>query len=127
MHEGAISINKEGSILFCNSCFAHMVNLHLEKTMGTKYEKYLDNSLKESIKELINPGGVNTLKTEGIMKSNDGNTTPVLLTINTLILYKLFVLNIILTDLAIQNENQERLKAKTKIIEEKNKELALAA
>ena len=39
------------------------------------------------------------------------------------LLDNIFVLSIILTDLTLQNENQEKLKRRTKQLEQKNKEL----
>jgi len=45
------------------------------------------------------------------------------MTVNAFMLHNNFVLSIIITDLTIQNENQERLKRRTKQLEDKNRDL----
>ena len=122
MHEGAVTLNEEGIILFCNSSFANMINLPLQTLTGTKFEKYMDDSLMEPIIDLINSAGVNALKKEGKINAYGGKVIPVLMSVNALTLDELFVLNIIFTDLTIQNDHQQRLKVKAKLIKEKNKE-----
>lgn len=124
MHEGAVTVNEDGSILYCNSSFANLVNLPLQKTTGTMFEKYIDDCLTEPFKVLLKQDGVKTLKQVGYIYANGGKVVPVLMTVNALILDTIFVLNIILTDLTIQYENQEKLRLRTKQLEEINKELA---
>jgi PAS domain-containing protein len=47
MHEGAITVSRDGIILYCNSYFANMLNLPLEKVIGTMFKKYIDKSSKK--------------------------------------------------------------------------------
>ena len=124
MHEGAVTVNEDGSIIYCNSSFAKLVNLSLQKTTGTMFEKYIDDSLKEPFKVLLKQDGENAIKEEGYIFADGGKVTPVLMTCNALTLDTIFVLNIILTDLTIQYEHQEKLKLRTKQLEEINRELA---
>ncbi len=35
MHEGAVTLNSDGVILYANSHFANMVNIPLQKVIGT--------------------------------------------------------------------------------------------
>ena len=123
MHEGAILLHEDGSILYCNSSFANMVNIPLYKITGTEFKKYIDNSMKKHFVYLLNQGEVNAFQEEGYIYAEGGKVIPVLMTLNTLTLDNIFVLNIILTDLTVQNEHQEILRRKAKLIEEKNQEL----
>ncbi len=123
MHEGAVTLYEDGTILYCNSSFANMVNLPLQKIIGTIFEKFIDDSLKEHFEALLNQNNVKALKQEGYLYANGGKVIPVLLTANALWLDNIFVLSIILTDLTIQNENQEKLRRRTKQLEQKNIEL----
>src|ERR1019366_3447666 len=41
MHEGAVTLNEDGTILYCNSYFANMVNLPLQNVIGTKLEAFM--------------------------------------------------------------------------------------
>jgi len=124
MHEGAVTLSEDGTILFCNSYFANMVGLPLQKVIGTIFENYIGDSLKKRFEALLNKEEtVNALKEEVIIYASDGRHIPVLMTVNAFMLHNNFVLSIIITDLTIQNENQERLKRRTKQLEDKNLEL----
>lgn len=126
MHEGAVTLNDDGTILFCNANFAIMVNLPLQKIIGSIFIKYIDDSLKKRFDTLIKTGKEKPVKEEIQIKTADGKTLPVLMSINTLLVDADFVLSIILTDLTIQNKNQEKLKLRTSQLEQKNHDLKIA-
>ncbi|MEP7110782.1 MAG: ATP-binding protein [Ferruginibacter sp.] len=123
MHEGAVTLNEEGTILYCNTHFAKMVSLPLQNVIGTKFNNYIDDFLKKHVEDLVKQDGENTLKEEGYLHTTDGNTLPVLISVNTFSLDNNFVIGIILTDLTIQNKNQEELRNRTRQLEQKNIEL----
>jgi len=123
MHEGAVMLNEHGFILYCNSSFANMVKLPLQKTTGTVFRDYMDDSLKEHFEDWRTDDIMNAFKKEGNIYSQGGVWLPVLMTANAMWLDTIFVINIVLTDLTILNENLESLKQKAKLIEEKNEEL----
>jgi signal transduction histidine kinase len=123
MHEGAVTLIEDGTILYCNSSFANMVALPLQKVIGTLFENYIDDSSKKHFETLLKRESVNALKEEVIIHASDSKTIPALMTVNAFSLHNIFILSIILTDLSIQNENQERLRRRTKQLEDKNIEL----
>src|ERR1700730_14868120 len=41
MHEGAVTLNEDGTILYCNSYFSNMVNLPLQKVIGTIFKNFI--------------------------------------------------------------------------------------
>ena len=123
MHEGAVTLNEDGTILYCNSYFANMVGLPLQKVIGTIFENYIGDSSKKHFEALLRQDGVNVLKEEVFIYTNDGKGIPALMIVDAFSLHDIFVLNIILTDLSVQNENQEKLRRRTKQLEEKNTEL----
>jgi len=125
-HEGAVTLNKNGTILYCNSYFANMVKLPLQKVLGTKFKKYINNSSLENYDTLFKQGWKVYDQDEVCLYTNDGKTIPVLMSVNRLSLDNNLVLSIILTDLTIRNKNQEELKRRTMQLEEKNKELESA-
>jgi PAS domain S-box-containing protein len=131
MHEGAVTLNEEGTILYCNSYFANLVGRPLQKVIGTTFKNYIGDSSKMHFEMLLNQETVKVLKEEVIIYASDSRMIPALMTVNAFSLHNIFVLSVILTDLTIQNENQEKLKRRTKQLEEKyielesiNKELA---
>ncbi|NCA24408.1 MAG: PAS domain-containing protein, partial [Betaproteobacteria bacterium] len=42
MSEGALTLDREGLVLFCNRCFAKMVGLPLKRVIGNKVCRWLD-------------------------------------------------------------------------------------
>ena len=126
MHEGAVTLNGEGTILYCNSYFANMLNLPLQNVIGTKFENYIDDTSKKHFQEWFSLSTENVLKEEISILAGNEKQIPVLMSVNVLQLDDNFVLNIILTDLTDQKENQERLKRRTDQLEQKNQELEIA-
>ncbi|MGZ4118339.1 MAG: PAS domain-containing protein, partial [Bacteroidia bacterium] len=47
MNEGAVTLNKTGIILYCNVCFANMVNTPLQKVIGTELKKFIADSSRQ--------------------------------------------------------------------------------
>jgi PAS domain S-box-containing protein len=123
MHEGAVTVNESGTILYCNSYFAGMVNLPLQKVIGTIFENFIDNSSEEHIENFFKQGSTDALKEEILIHASNGKVIPVLMTVNSLSLDNILVLSIVLTDLTLQNENKEKLKRRTEQLEQKNMEL----
>lgn len=125
MHEGAVTLNEDGIILYCNSSFAKLVNLPIQKIIGTLFENFIDDTSKEHFKALLKQSDVNVLNEEVLIYTGDGKQKTVLMTANVLSLDNVFVLSIILTDLTVQIENQEKLRLRSKQLEQKNRELEI--
>ena len=126
MHEGAVTLNEDGTILYCNYYFANMVNLPLQKVTGTKFINFIDDSSKERFESLLKQGREKAVKEEVYIYANNGKAIPVLMSVNALPLDNIIVLSIIITDLTIQKKNQEELKYRTIQLEQKNTELESA-
>ena len=123
MHEGAVTLNRVGIILYCNSCFANMVKVPLQKVIGTNLSNFIEESSKEGFETLFRQGWQKAIKEELFLHRYDSKALPVLMSLNMLTLEDDAVLSIILTDLTIPNENREKLELKTKQIQEKNIEI----
>ena len=53
MNEGAVTLNEEGIILYCNSMFASMVDLPLSKVIGLSFEKFIAEDCQDAYKEIF--------------------------------------------------------------------------
>ncbi|HEY5746184.1 MAG TPA: ATP-binding protein [Chryseolinea sp.] len=122
MYEGAVTLMSDGAVLYGNSAFANMVNIPLEKLIGTKFRtligfsrKKWDALVKQSRKKVMNE--------ELLLLTPEGKTTPVLLSMNALSIDDQHVLSVVVTDLTIHNKNREELKDRTVQLEQKNVEL----
>ena len=52
MGEGAITLDPDGTILYCNKRFAEMVNQRLEKVISSKFTDYLASEEREAVRKL---------------------------------------------------------------------------
>src|SRR5271156_7104249 len=53
MNEGAISLSKDGTVLYCNSAFARMVGVALDQIMGHDFSEFVPEGKRDSLKRLI--------------------------------------------------------------------------
>lgn len=118
MNEGAVTLNRDGIILYCNSRFAAMVNEPLEKVIGLKFDTFIPEISCDKFNEVITDGWENDCKGELLLTSRDAKLTPCLLSCTTLDLDEGTALSLILTDLTIQKETEWELKIKNDQLEE---------
>jgi signal transduction histidine kinase len=126
IHEGAVTLNEDGMIVYCNFYFANMVNLPLQKVIGSMFKNYIDDPSKKHVEALLTERDVDILKEEIYINTDGEKWIPALMTANSLWLDNVYIIGIILTDLTIQNENKEKLKRRSTQLEEKNNELESA-
>ncbi len=119
MNEGAVTLNRDGLILYSNSRFANMMGLPLEKVLGLSFEEFVPQQSRVKFNELINNGWEDDCKEEIMLQSGDDKFIPCLLSCNTLELDEGIALSLILTDLTILKEAEQQLK-------QKNEELVAA-
>jgi PAS domain S-box-containing protein len=127
MHEGAITANEQGTILYCNSYFADMVKLPLQKVIGSNLRNYVTDSVEDSRAILLHLSSRKPLREEVYIHPSRGKPIMVMMSLSTLSsLGKKRIVGIILTNLTIQNKNRGELKTRTTQLEEKNIELETA-
>jgi len=117
MNEGAVTLNREGIILYSNSRFAAMTGMPLEKVLGLKFEEFIPEESVEKYGTLISNGWEEDCKEEITLISKSDKLIPCLLSCNTLELDEGIALSLILTDLSIQKEAEKQLKLKNDQLE----------
>ena len=120
MHEGAVTLNKEGIIVFCNLRFAKMLKLPLEKVLGTNFVDYISDSSKKHFETLFEQGRDGYINENVFMDVCNGKSVSVLISMNTLNVDNNFLLSLILTDMTIRNKNRDELQLKSKELEQIN-------
>jgi PAS domain S-box-containing protein len=108
MTEGAVTLNPDGKILYCNSQFAAMVGLPLSQVIGMPFENFIAPDNLEQYRELFTKCWRLDCKGELWLIAGENNT-PVQLSLTTLELEEGVSLSIILTDLTNQKETQRQL------------------
>lgn len=122
MNEGAVTLNQDGIILYCNSMFASMINLPLSRVVGMYFDAFIPADFKEAYHNLFKKGWIEDNKSE-LCLDREGKQVPCQLSVTTLQLDEGPSLSIIVTDLTFQKEIQELLKQNNKRLEEINYEL----
>lgn len=109
MSEGAVTINREGFILYCNSSFASMVKLPLEKVIGIPFDTFIANDSRKRYDKLNKAGWEKDSKEELYIRDKYDQTTCCLCSFATLEMDGGAALSVILTDLTTQMESQKQL------------------
>jgi two-component system phosphate regulon sensor histidine kinase PhoR len=112
MNEGAVTINREGLILYSNSKFAAMVGLSLQKVIGMPFHSFIHENAKDNCVEIISNGWEEDCKDEIELIDANGNPVPCVISCNTLELDEGPALSLILTDLSLLKETEKQLKIK---------------
>src|SRR5215217_6089816 len=56
MNEGAVTLNHEGIILYCNSMFASMVNVPLSKVIGLSFQTFVAEDCLSDYHDIFKKG-----------------------------------------------------------------------
>ena len=117
MKEGAVTLDKKGLILYCNSQFASMINMPLTKVIGLPIMDFIPDQYKHRFKKITEQGWESDHKGEIFINNGKGELIPFLLSVTSLELDEGTALSIILTDLTVQKENEKQLELKNQQLE----------
>jgi two-component system CheB/CheR fusion protein len=118
MSEGAVTLTVNGDIIYSNSSFAEMVDLPLEKVIGTNFNQYVPDKFKEAFKKLFQEAFTKDSKGEISLYNKDKKLIPFLISLTMLNLDEREAISIILTDLCMQKDAENELKLKNELLEE---------
>ena len=125
MTEGAVTLNQEGAILYCNSQFASMVNQPLSQVIGLPFETFIAPEKREAYKVIFQKCWTTDYK--GEVELNAGaHKIPVQLSLTALKLEDDVSLSMILTDLTAQKQTQLQLEQKNQQLADSNNALELS-
>jgi len=108
MTEGAVTLNAEGLVVYCNSKFASMVNLGISKVLGLPFSDFVTPEYQATYAQLFKDCWAKDCRGEIVLGGNQVST-PVQLSLTTLELDEGVSLSIILTDLSLQKDTQRQL------------------
>ncbi|MEO6685238.1 MAG: ATP-binding protein [Dyadobacter sp.] len=119
MNEGAVTLNEDGIIVYCNSMFASMVDLPLSQVIGMSFKKFIAENCQDIYQEIFQKGWTQDSKFEISINSHK-SLIPCQLSVTTLQLDEGVSLSIIITDLTYQKEIQRLLKLNNQRLEKMN-------
>ncbi|MGY4537722.1 two-component system phosphate regulon sensor histidine kinase PhoR [Mucilaginibacter sp. UYNi724] len=118
MSEGAVTINRDGIVLYCNTRFAVMAATPLEKVLGMPLKSFVPDSSKETLKKVIHNSWDQDCRQEIILKDGGGKDMHCLFSCNTIELDTGTALSIIITDLSVLKETERQLQQRNNQLEE---------
>ncbi|CAN5564669.1 hypothetical protein BH11BAC3_BH11BAC3_18360 [soil metagenome] len=125
MTEGAITINKEGVIVYSNAQFVKMVGLPLSKVTGIPFKSFIAPGDEATYYSLVEAGWKQETRGD-LLLVGLSRIIPVQLSINILSLNEGPSLSIILTDLTAQKQTELLLKVNNEKLQQINYELELS-
>jgi len=124
MKEGAITLSREGIILYSNSQFGSLVGFPLTEVIGLPIEKFVPQQFQHTFKRIVEEGWQSDSKGEICIRNKDNQWIPFQLSVASLQLDGGEALSIILTDLTVQKENEKQLSLKNQQLEQARAALA---
>ena len=125
MAEGAVTVDQNGMILYCNSQFAHMVQQSISGMIGKPFALVIHEADQDVYRQLFEKCWSGDCKGE-VLLIGGGGSIPVQLSLNTLELEEGMVLSIILTDLTAQKKTEQQLKDYNQQLETSNRALEVS-
>jgi PAS domain S-box-containing protein len=107
MLEGAVTLNEDGTVLYCNRRFAEMVQSRLEKVIGSKVQAFVRAADQEELGEILR--SPESRKARFVLSGSDNTLTPTQLAFSRLPMDEEGVnaICVVVTDLTEQEEKQE--------------------
>ena len=99
MNDGAATLAEDGSVLYCNRCFANMVGAPQEAVIGSPLSQFVAVPDRSILSKVLEQGRLGEIKTEIQLKRLEVHFVPVLLSVKPLELQNKKVLIVIATDL----------------------------
>lgn len=118
MNEGAITLNRDGIILYSNLRFAALVGQPLERVIGLHFGHFVADSYKDAFSHIISNSWKMDSKVELFIENKTGLLIPCLLSCNAMEFDGNEALSLIITDLTLQKETQQQLEQQFDQLEE---------
>ena len=116
MTEGAVTLNKEGIILYSNTRFANLLDLPLSKIIGSYFHKFVPPEFRATFEKMMDMGWNGESKSEISLLAANSTHVPFLVSSATLDLDEGIALSLILTDLSAQKNTEKELKEKNDLL-----------
>jgi len=122
MAEGAVTLSKDGLILFCNSQFASMLKLPLTEILGRTFKEFVPETCIAGFEVIFRQSWEADSKHEFQLKSG-ADILPVQLSFSSFTLENETILSLIITDLTSQKIAQEQLELANRLLGDSNNAL----
>ena len=107
MNEGAISLSKDGTVLYCNSAFARKIGVPLDQIMGHDFSEFVPEGKRDALQRLIAQGCRESVRAEMTLVSTSGDSLPTQLSLNPVSLEESASIGVVVTDLSERKRNEQ--------------------
>ncbi|HUW00218.1 MAG TPA: EAL domain-containing protein [Gallionella sp.] len=112
MSEGALTLTREGLVLYANRRFAGMLGTPLEKVIGSEVHNWIAPESRQALQALLRNDAIENHNEELALVAADGTRVPVYLSVSRLVLEETpDTLCMVVTDLTEQKRNEAILTA----------------
>ncbi|HYO13074.1 MAG TPA: ATP-binding protein [Thermoanaerobaculia bacterium] len=108
MGQGAVTLTADGTILYCNTCFAQMMKRRLESVIGGSLHSFLDAGSRDLFEALLRQEG-NGAQGEVALRAANGTLVPAYVAVTALVLEDGMepVTCLVVTDLTEQKKGEQ--------------------
>ena len=107
MHQGAVSLNHDGMVLYCNSSFAGMLKRPHERVVGASVVDFVCCPHRPAFAAMLRHASTRTSYAELQFQTGEGALLPVYVALNPLLLAESSALCMVVTDLTEHKQNQD--------------------
>jgi PAS domain S-box-containing protein len=107
MHQGALTLDESGMILYCNRRFARMVGVPQEKLLASQIEQWAAPGDRSLVSTLVRQARTRPVRGELLLATAAGSELPVYLSLERLSVEAGGVLAVLVTDLSEQHAHRE--------------------
>ncbi|TSD67470.1 PAS domain S-box protein [Inquilinus sp. KBS0705] len=118
MSEGAVTVSKDGIVLYCNNRFAQMADTPLEKVIGMPLLSFVPDASKHKLQKILTSSWDDDCREEILLKDGGGQDMHCLFSCNTIEVDGGQALSLIITDLTILKETEKQLQVRNEQLEE---------
>jgi PAS domain S-box-containing protein len=107
MSEGALTISVEGTILYSNRRFSDMLQIPLERVIGSSLYDLVAPGGRQKLQALVQVSTVGRSRQEIDLRKGDGRSVPVYLSASSLAIEGVHAICVVATDLTERKRNEE--------------------
>jgi PAS domain S-box-containing protein len=111
MHEGAVTLDPDGGILYCNRCFSDLLQTPLEKLIGAKFQQFVEPGNRKIFEAAFQRREQEDGKAEIYLKRKQGSPVPVLASFNLMNTVEGQFTCVVVTDLTERQAAEEKIQA----------------
>jgi PAS domain S-box-containing protein len=126
MNQGAVTLSADGSILYCNRRFAHLLKRPMEKIVGLAFEVFVAPAERAAFTAMLGTICTGGSAGEFTLCASDGSAVPVQLALGCLPAESAAAICLIATDISESREKEARLHGAMAALVETEKEAGAA-